>query len=144
MKWYARLRARRANKAIRKVINNYESDYRKVVAIEKKAMRAMQRFHQQGRGWKDIGYHRVIFPSGHVYEGRPIGVQGAHCLNANHRTGYSFAGNFEVQEPTKQALDSFRLQLKIDEIDGFVGHFQVPGNSTACPGKNLKRIFKLT
>jgi len=102
----------------------------------------MQRYHQS-LGWIDIGYHRVIFPSGHVYEGRPLGTQGAHARGANDLTGYAFVGNFEYDLPTMTAVASFARQRFLDGTASFVGHFQIPGNATACPGKNLKAHYRL-
>jgi hypothetical protein len=137
-KWYQMVWKGIANWRIRRAIIAYERRKNKVVAREMAAMRAWQRAHQHANGWTDIGYHRVIFPSGHVYEGRPWNTRGAHAYNGNHMPGYSFAGNFEVQQPTKQALGAFEIQRKDDGIKRWVGHYRVPGNSTACPGRNLK------
>ena len=33
-------------------------------------MRAIQRHHQDGRGWSDIGYHFIVDGGGHIYQGR--------------------------------------------------------------------------
>lgn len=141
-KRWRRYQAGRATKAEQRVIRAYELDYDKVVALERAAMRRMQKYHMS-LGWIDIGYHRVIFPSGHVYEGRPIGTLGAHARNGNKLTGYSFSGNYELMYPTEQAIRSFREQLRRDGTTSFVGHFQVAGNATACPGKHLKQYFNL-
>lgn len=37
------------------------------------------------RGWKDIGYHYVVYRNGEIHVGRPVGQIGAHV--ANHNTG---------------------------------------------------------
>jgi hypothetical protein len=74
-------------------------------AEECERMRTLQRIHQVGNGWTDIGYARVAFPSGRVYEGRDDRFVGAHTLG--HNTGYagwSLDGNFEVSKPTKAAV----------------------------------------
>lgn len=141
-KWYRQYRNNRASAAVRKAIAAYEADRSDVIAREKKAMRAMEAYHRS-KGWACIGYHRVIFPSGHVYGGRPFKWVGAHAKGGNHKTGYSFAGNFDVQKPTSAALASFRYQMQKDGVGSFVGHFQVPGNATACPGRYLKERFDL-
>lgn len=36
-----------------------------------------------GRGWRNIGYHRVIFPDGEVLEGRPLTEIGAGAVDHN-------------------------------------------------------------
>jgi len=40
----------------------------------------------QGRGWSDIGYHRVIMPDGEVGIGRSLWTIGAHTVEANRGT----------------------------------------------------------
>lgn len=41
-------------------------------------------WHKQ-RGWRDIGYHYVVYRDGSIHVGRPIGQVGAHV--ENHNTG---------------------------------------------------------
>ena len=40
-------------------------------------------WHVNGNGWKDIGYHYVIYLDGSVHKGRPIEEVGAHCRGHN-------------------------------------------------------------
>jgi hypothetical protein len=40
-------------------------------AQERQAMRDLWNFHVKTRGWADIGYHYVCFPSGRIYKARP-------------------------------------------------------------------------
>ena len=44
----------------------------------------IKKWHVEGNGWSDIGYHYVIKLDGTVEEGRPIERSGAHTLNHNH------------------------------------------------------------
>lgn len=98
-----------------------------------------------GRGFQDISYSFIVFPSGRVYEGRGWGVVGAHTEGSNSTShAICFVGNFETEEPTKAALqtaaDVHRRGLNKGHIKqgGFVrGHRDAPGASTACPGRNL-------
>ena len=46
-------------------------------------MQAIQTFHQDVRGWSDIGYHFVIDKAGNIYQGRPETVIGAHTGGSN-------------------------------------------------------------
>ena len=46
-------------------------------------MQAIQLFHQDVRGWSDIGYHFVIDKAGNIYQGRPETVIGAHTGGSN-------------------------------------------------------------
>lgn len=45
----------------------------------------IRQYHKQSKGWKDIGYHYVIYLDGSVHNGRDVDFQGAHCKyhNAN-------------------------------------------------------------
>lgn len=47
---------------------------------------AIRRYHIIHRGWKDIGYHFVIYRDGTVHAGRDIDVAGAHCAGHNARS----------------------------------------------------------
>lgn len=40
-------------------------------------------WHVNGNGWKDIGYHFVIYRDGTVHTGRDINQIGAHCTGQN-------------------------------------------------------------
>lgn len=43
----------------------------------------IRRWHVQGNGWKDIGYHYVIYRDGSIHAGRQIDQVGAHTTNHN-------------------------------------------------------------
>jgi hypothetical protein len=105
------------------------------------AMRAYQRWHMDANGWSDIGYHIVIFPSGHVYLARSWNSYGAHAYNGNHMAGISIAGDYEKHRPTKEALASLKKVMAEYGITSLVGHYKVPGNSTGCPGRYLKEAL---
>lgn len=56
--------------------------------------------HKQ-RGFKDIGYHYVIYRDGSVHSGRPIKQIGAHCLGHNaHSIGICYIGGLEAHTKT--------------------------------------------
>lgn len=40
-------------------------------------------WHVKGNGWRDIGYHYVIYLDGSVHRGRPENRVGAHCTGHN-------------------------------------------------------------
>ena len=53
----------------------------------------IRRWHVNHRGWKDIGYHFVIYRNGTISPGRDINVAGAHCLRHNaHSIGVCYVG----------------------------------------------------
>ena len=53
----------------------------------------IRRWHMEGNGWKDIGYHYVIDIDGTIETGRPLDQAGAHCTNHNANTiGICYVG----------------------------------------------------
>ena len=111
------------------------------IGEEMQRMRDLQRFHQDTRGYTDIAYQLVVFPSGRIYEGRPAGFQGAHTLNRNSTSkAVCFDGNFEESRPTDKAIHSARLACahlgKGKPIRAHAAVFP-----TGCPGANVKAIL---
>lgn len=105
-------------------------------------MRAMQRFHQEDRGWSDIGYSFVVGSDGYVYEGRGWNQLGTHTRGRNNiGYGVSIIGNYTATLPSRHAMDLLRHRLVRCAVDGggltanftIHGHRQVV-NYTACPG----------
>jgi hypothetical protein len=108
---------------------------KQTVAAEKKAMREIQRFHQgKSRGWADIGYAYVVFPSGRIYEGRGKHV-GAHCPGHNSEPSCAFAGDYSKVAPTERAVRAFDELRKQLRMVGWRGHRD--GFPTSCPGDAL-------
>lgn len=102
----------------------------------------IQRFHQNTRGWSDIGYHFIIGPDGKVYEGRPLGTLGAHAPPNRTWVGICLVGDFQTKDtPTGEAtgaLSALMAQLKAQQgvsLDRVPGHRDV--GSTSCPGDSL-------
>ena len=53
----------------------------------------IRRWHIEGNGWKDIGYHYVIGIDGTIETGRPLDQNGAHCSGHNANTiGICYVG----------------------------------------------------
>ncbi len=108
-------------------------------------MQFIQDFHQHGRGWIDVGYHFLIDPLGNIFEGRPIGVQGAHVLHHNEgNIGISIMGNYhppahDVFTPEAQAsfvaLGRYIKDAYSVRVSSFYAHRDL--NSTDCPGDDL-------
>lgn len=118
-------------------------------------MRDLQRMHQEGNGWADLGYHFLIDQAGRIHEGRPISAQGAHAGNSDlnrGNIGICLLGNFVAQPergadyslaqaPTDEqweALDRLvdQLQLRYRIADNQIwAHSHL--KETACPGPAL-------
>lgn len=102
-----------------------------------------------GRGWADIGYHYAIDPTGRIWQGRPLTLQGAHVGDQNENNlGIVMLGNFERQAPSRQSLESLdrliawemrRYRISMAEIRT---HREMA--PTACPGRNLQREMDRT
>lgn len=113
---------------------------------ERAHMREIQRFHQHDRGWNDIGYNYVIFPSGRVYEGRGFETRGAHSPERNEHPGVCFVGDYTVQEPTRKSLRALRklesrLKWKGARLKGREPHSA--SFATSCPGTHLAKALGL-
>lgn len=105
----------------------------------------IRRWHMEGRGWADIGYHFVVERIGdqHVaVAGRPLNRPGSHepAVNRSH-IGVAFAGNFEVDEPPHgQLVAGARLIVGLADALG-LEEIVIEGHrdykATVCPGRHF-------
>uniref|UniRef100_A0A670KH03 Peptidoglycan recognition protein 2 n=1 Tax=Podarcis muralis TaxID=64176 RepID=A0A670KH03_PODMU len=109
-------------------------------------MRSMQRFHQDFRGWDDIGYSYVAGGDGYIYQGRGWHWVGAHTRSYNTKGyGISFIGDYMEALPDAQSMELVKNNFikcavrgsKLQANYTIHGHRQM-GN-TLCPGD---RLFK--
>lgn len=62
----------------------------------------VRRWHMQGNGWKDIGYHYLVYLDGTIVSGRPIAQVGAHCSGHNANSiGVCYVGGVDVNGKAK-------------------------------------------
>lgn len=118
-------------------------------------MRGIQSFHMNTRGWCDVGYHFLVGNDGKIYEGRPLHLLGAHVgSNNSGNIGVSFIGCYHTSGcsglgPTRPSdamvRVSGRLLGTLSRLYGISlsstsvrGHRDHPGQSTSCPGDNLR------
>lgn len=123
-------------------------------------VRRIQEFHQNGRGWSDIGYQFVMDKSGRLYQGRPFLndnvsfadgpplVQGAHVGGFNTgNIGVCVLGCYHPpegpncrDEMTPAALDSLATMFAYLAERYGVSPGNIRGHrdfgTTACPGDN--------
>lgn len=125
-------------------------------------VKAIQEFHQNGRGWSDIGYQFVVDKAGNVYQGRPFLddattldalpalARGAHVGGANTgNIGICLLGCYHPPEtaypcndiPTEASLEAmttmFAFFSEVYDIDPFSNLFgHRDQGSTSCPGDN--------
>lgn len=106
----------------------------------------IQQIHLKIRGFADIGYHFLIDERGQFYEGRSIGVRGAHTGGHNTGTiGISLLGNFEVTEPTEAQLTTLKAVIRcltaLYHITHLAGHRDFQPDETVCPGSHLAALL---
>lgn len=107
-------------------------------------LRMIHSQHRKRMGAGDIGYHFIIDRTGMIWQGRDWAFQGAHTSGANaNNLGVMLLGNFQVQRPTQQQLDSlYRLTGSLMRKYGLNPARDIYGHSdfckTHCPGTNLR------
>lgn len=110
--------------------------------------------YHQGKGWEGIGYHFVIDNGTKEKQDGQIEVSprwikqedGSHCRasNMNEKAiGICLVGNFNKEYVSSKQLDALvylvnilRKYYKIP-LKRIIGHNQVLGARTECPGKNF-------
>ena len=105
-------------------------------------MRQIQKFHQDTRGWCDIGYHLIVSQDGEAWEGRPTETLGAHAGGSNNtgNIGISYMGDYTSIKPNQKMLCRGAIM-----IDWGVKTYGIKRNrqtikghreykSTSCPG----------
>ncbi len=124
-------------------------------------VKAIQDFHQNGRGWSDIGYHFVVDEEGNLYQGRPYQnanasfedppalVRGAHAGGANtgnigvcllgcyHPAETSYPCNDSISPAALDSLTTVFAYLAENyrvETENLTGHRD--WGNTSCPGDN--------
>ena len=116
--------------------------------------RSWQDYHMDVQGWSDIGYHFLIDGLGRIYLGRPADALGAHVLKQNTgRIGINFMqdGRFHgLSYPQRRTLRKL-FRVRHDKLGlpslkylankpgdfGVLGHREVPGQFTECPGREI-------
>lgn len=81
--------------------------------------REIRRWHVEGNGWKDIGYHRVFGPEGDMALGRSLWTIGAHV--AGHNAGTIGLCMIPVKTITKMGTpEDFYTKAQIEAVKGFL------------------------
>ncbi len=115
-------------------------------ASDTQTPREIANFHIQSNGWGGIGYHFIISKDGTVYYVGDISTARANVANLNEQViGICLVGNFTDREPANEQIDSARILCdffinnypnlpNVNSWDCVMGHKELPGQSTACPG----------
>jgi hypothetical protein len=104
------------------------------------AIRAIQRLHQDEKGWNDIAYNWLVDDTGAIFEGRGWFKAGGATKGWNTWSiSICYVGNAELYRPTEAALSG--IAAVGAEAERLMGPQQWrPHNSvsaTLCPGAHL-------
>ena len=109
----------------------------------------IRRWHVKDRGWKDIGYHYVIYIDGSVHEGRPIEQAGAHTSGHNADSiGITYVGGCDAKMKAKDTLTEAQETAMVNLIKALReehGEMSLHGHNEfaakACPSFKVKDKF---
>ena len=69
----------------------------------------IRKWHVEGRGWSDIGYHFYIDLEGNIFKGRDIAKMGAHCKGHNRNSiGICYCGGVEADGKTPKDTRNYQ------------------------------------
>ncbi len=111
-------------------------------ATESGTPESFARHHVNTLGWPGIGYNYVIARDGVIYKCHPATTVSYHAASANTSgLGICLIGNFETQTLQGKQKDALIWLLKqvtkAYGIKAVIGHRDVKGAKTACPGKHV-------
>jgi len=101
----------------------------------------VRKWHVEGNGWSDIGYHYLICLDGRIRRGRPPWIRGAHTKGHNDSIGIAYVGGMDVfgkdVEDTLTRKQKESMQRLVDSVRERHGPLLVYGHnefsSKACP-----------
>lgn len=101
----------------------------------------------KGNGWRDIGYHFVIYLDGSIHAGRPIEQIGAHCSGHNATSiGICYIGGCakdgKTPKDTRTPAQKSALVKLIKELKASYPKATIHGHrefaNKACPSFNIQ------
>jgi N-acetylmuramoyl-L-alanine amidase len=111
----------------------------------------IRKWHVEGRGWSDIGYHFYIDLYGNIHKGRDIARIGAHCKGHNRNSiGICYCGGVEADGKTpkdtrydcqKEALTAVLRTLKAMYPNAVI-HSHNDFANKACPSFNATEEYE--
>lgn len=108
----------------------------------------IREWHVKGNGWRDIGYHFIIYRDGSIHKGRAIEQAGAHTSGHNANSiGICYIGGCAADgktpkdtrtEAQRAALIKLVAELKASYPSATVhGHNEFAAK--ACPSYNVQK-----
>jgi len=144
--------------SIKPVVLLYSSNKWKYIIIHHSATDegsalSFDKYHRS-RGWKNIGYHFVIDNGSHGKQDGQIEVSprwikrqdGSHCKAGSMNCkaiGICLVGNFNTEKVSEKQMSSLVYLVNILKkyydipVRNIMGHGQVKGAKTECPGNNF-------
>ena len=109
----------------------------------------IRRWHVKDRGWRDIGYHYVIYLDGSVHEGRPLEQVGAHTSGHNKDSiGIVYVGGCDAKMKAKDTLNEAQEVAMVNLIKALReehGELSLHGHNEfaakACPSFDVQKKF---
>ena len=108
----------------------------------------IKKWHVEGRGWSDIGYHFYIELDGTIKKGRDIDRSGAHTKGHNKNSiGICYVGGCDSKMNPKdtrtpeQIKSMNQLVSKLKEKYNASVHGHNEFSSKACPAFNVKKEY---
>jgi len=111
----------------------------------------IRRWHVEGRGWKDIGYHYLIYIDGSIHKGIELNVQGAHVRGENKNSvGICYIGGMDKEgflpEDTRTTEQEVSLEILIKMLmcsyEGATLHGHNEFSNKACPSFVVEDEYK--
>lgn len=104
----------------------------------------IRRWHKM-RGWKDIGYHLLIQPTGEIQRGRSLTSRGAHVAGHNYRNaGIALVGTDKFTPDAFRALDtqiqSLTRLYDISPHEIFC-HYELDKKGKSCPNMRIANLL---
>ena len=102
------------------------------------------RLWHQLRGWKDVGYHFVIRGDGKVEQTRLVEEPGIHAQDHNTSSiGICVVGDNTIHgmEWATVQIESLRFLLMGLPKVSVLGHRDLPGAATLCPGMDVRALL---
>lgn len=105
-----------------------------------------RKWHVDGNGWKDVGYHFIVDIDGSIYVARPLSQIGAHTIGHNADSiGVCYVGGVDADmkpkdtrtAEQKESLDKLLTYLAYSFNAPISGHNDYT-NAKACPSFKAK------
>ena len=127
--------------------------YQSNIVTEARAKRLIAQGKRVRSPYGDIAYHWFVVGKGKLYKGRDEKWVGAHSKSPGYSMnfqslGIALTGNGEKENPSKaqiktweELVDRLRKKYNIPK-ENVLGHKEVLGVATLCPGKNFMPFIK--